>query len=386
MRILHTVAYYPPDEGGGASEVVRQLSERLARRGHEVTVATQYTPERVITELNGVKVKQFRIGGVLKQSVLGIWGNTDEFKKTLLEGGYDIIMNYAAQTWHTDLTCRFLREIRARAVLCACGYSGLIGWRRLVYAYYFWRLPGYLRLYDAVVYHAHGYRDEQFGIRHGITNGRVIPNGIDTAEFSRPPIDFRSYYGVQTPHILLTVGDHYANKGHRRIFEAFARLNRDDVTLVMIGRRKGGWPRGCWSSCRSLAKDFGKRVLMVDRAPRGHVVAAYLEASLFLSGSMIEAFPLVILEAMGSGVPFVAYPAGNIADLPGGLIVRSVAEMVKAVGYLLNSRAARNELGMAGCREQRLHYEWDSIVDQYESLYQELLNSPCRRGKGKFMK
>jgi glycosyltransferase involved in cell wall biosynthesis len=96
---------------------------------------------------------------------------------------------------------------------------------------------------------------------------------------------------------------------------------------------------------------------------------------------MIEAFPLVILEAMGSGVPFVAYPAGNIADLPGGLIVRSGPEMVEAVSYLLNSKAARDELGLAGRKEQRRRYEWDSIVDQYESLYQELLNSPSRRGK-----
>ncbi len=39
MNILHTSEFYSPGVGG-EQEVVKQLSERLAARGHEVTVAT----------------------------------------------------------------------------------------------------------------------------------------------------------------------------------------------------------------------------------------------------------------------------------------------------------------------------------------------------------
>ena len=39
MKILHTVEYYAPSVGG-AQEVVRQISERMVQRGHQVTVAT----------------------------------------------------------------------------------------------------------------------------------------------------------------------------------------------------------------------------------------------------------------------------------------------------------------------------------------------------------
>lgn len=379
MRILHTIAYYPPGFGGGATEVVRQVSERLVRRGHEVTVATTFSPQRQAATLNGVAVHQFDIHGVLRQSVLGIRGEVDAFRRFLCEGEFDIILNYAAQTWHTDLTCRCLPVLKARCVLAACGYSGLVGWRRPLYWGYFRRLPRYLRQYDAVVYHADGYRDQQFGARHGITHSRIIPNGIDSTEFIRPAVDFRALYGIDTPHILLTVGDHYRNKGHDRALEAFRQLNRSDVTLVVIGRRMATWPRSCWNDCLRESRRSGRRVLLLDNAPRPHVAAAYMAARAFLSGSHIEAFPLVILEAMAAGIPFVAFPAGNIADLQGGQVVTSVPEMAGAVTRLLEDAEQANRLGALGQRAQRELYEWDTVVRQYEALYTELLASPKRR-------
>jgi len=39
VNILHTVEFYSPSVGG-AQEVVRQISELLVKRGHDVTVAT----------------------------------------------------------------------------------------------------------------------------------------------------------------------------------------------------------------------------------------------------------------------------------------------------------------------------------------------------------
>jgi glycogen synthase len=58
LNILHTTEFYPPSLGG-SQEVVRQLSDRLAARGHHVTVATSTMPKRPWTELNGVTIKEF---------------------------------------------------------------------------------------------------------------------------------------------------------------------------------------------------------------------------------------------------------------------------------------------------------------------------------------
>jgi glycosyltransferase involved in cell wall biosynthesis len=375
MRILHTVAYYFPDPGGGAEGVVRQLSERLVQLGHDVTVATTYSARRQNFVHNGVKIKQFRIHCGLQQSVLGIYGETESFCSYLREGCFDVVMNYAAQTWGADLTCRVLGQLPAKTVLAACGYSGLIGFRRPLYWNYFRRLPEYLRRYDAVVYHSAGYRDKQFGDRHGIKHYRVIPNGIDSREFCEPIEDFRRAHGIRTPYMILSVGDHFRNKGHARLLEAFAAMQRDDVTLVIIGRDFAPVGRGCWRHCRSVAGRSGARVLVLPNAPRDHVVGAFHSADVFWSGSHIEVFPLVILEAMGVGVPFVAFPAGNIAELPGGCVVTSAAEMATETRTLLNGATLRQRLGDIGREEQRRHYSWDAVTHQWEGLYQDLISS-----------
>jgi glycosyltransferase involved in cell wall biosynthesis len=375
MRILHTVAYYHPDFGGGAQEVVRQLSERLASRGHDVTVATTFSPQRQVFEHNGVRIRHFKIRGLMNHSALGIWGDVEEYLDYLRNGQFDLIMNYAAQTWCTDLTCKIMQEIRAKKVLAACGYSGLLGVRRLFYWPYFQRLPDYLHRYDTIVYHSKNYIDKAFGDAHGIKNYHVIPNGIDSREFERSDENFRVLYDIQMKYILLTVGDHFTNKGHDRVIEAFGDLKRDDVTLVIVGRNIAPPYRSCWKRCSLEACQSKGRIRILNHAPRSHVIAAYFAADLFLSGSRIEAFPLVIIEAMASGTPFIAFPAGNIAEMPGGILVRTVSEMSVGIDRLLDDKEEKKDLSEKGLSAQLGRYEWETIVDQYEQLYRELLHS-----------
>ena len=55
----------------------------------------------------------------------GFSGEVERYKKFLLESDFDIIMNYTAQQWTTDLTFPFLAKISAKKVLVPCGFSGL---------------------------------------------------------------------------------------------------------------------------------------------------------------------------------------------------------------------------------------------------------------------
>ena len=62
MRILLACEFYYPSVGG-VQEVMRQIAERLAARGHRVTVATTYVAERKSRELNGVTIVEFKVSG-----------------------------------------------------------------------------------------------------------------------------------------------------------------------------------------------------------------------------------------------------------------------------------------------------------------------------------
>jgi L-malate glycosyltransferase len=62
MRLLLCCESFPPHRGG-VQEVMREIAERMAMRGHDVTVATSRHPRRKSKAVNGVKIREFKAGG-----------------------------------------------------------------------------------------------------------------------------------------------------------------------------------------------------------------------------------------------------------------------------------------------------------------------------------
>ncbi|NTU71290.1 MAG: glycosyltransferase family 4 protein [Coriobacteriia bacterium] len=367
MKILHTVQMYYPDLGG-SEEVVKQLSERLAKRGHDVTVATNLNPARNFKELNGVRIEQFEVAG---NASTGIYGDADRYVQFLARDKFDVMMNYAAQIWSSDLAFHLLDRLKCGKVFVPCGYSGLM-WPQ--FAEYFANLHHVLRLYDAQIHLSEDYRDARYARLYELDNSVVIPNAAAEEEFSTPSAGFRDAYGVQTPLLALCVANHYSEKGHAALIKAFQSIGRDDVTLAIIGNAVAG---GCLEQCRASANESGGRIIVAADVPRALVVAAYHEADLFALTSQVECFPLVILEAMASGTPWLSTDVGNVTDLPGG-VVAAPQEFAAQLGRLFDAAGERAALGSAGRSAWLEHYTWERIVDQYEALYERVSR---RKGK-----
>lgn len=382
MRILHTVEHYSPSVGG-AQEVVRQISERLAARGHDVTVATTRMRGRTSVRLDGVAIVEFDVRG---NAAHGIEGEADRYREFLRSGGFDLMLNYAAQQWATDLVLPILDEIPYAKVLAPCGLSGLF---LPEYAGYFERLPEALARYDRIVVHSDSYRDAEFVQSHGLEHTHVIPNGAASEEFEDVSAgSFRERHGIAPDvPLLLAVGSHTGMKGHGLVLSAFARARIANAVLVVIGNGER-W-RGCLPSCTvrgrsaSLRSLGHKRVLLLD-PPRNEVLQAYAAADLFVFGSRIECSPLVLFEAAAAGTPFVSVPAGNAAEIaawtgggvmvPGsvdrrGFVDGDPAELARAVERLIADPEEREMLGVAGRRAWRERFRWDTIVERYEDLY-----------------
>jgi len=86
MKILHTVELYYPSVGG-IQEVVKQVSERLVKVGHSVTVATTKLSNRKSKVINGVNIEEFEISGNL---VRGINGEEKKYQNYLINSNFDI--------------------------------------------------------------------------------------------------------------------------------------------------------------------------------------------------------------------------------------------------------------------------------------------------------
>ena len=141
----------------------------------------------------------------------------------------------------------------------------------------------------------------------------VIPSGVDAQEFSpertgRERTDFRSSLGYGPDHtVLLFVGNEFARKGLKTLIQALGLLRDRSLRLLVCGD-------GSPETYMRLARELG----VADRIRfEGHVkgVARYFSASdIFVFPTLHEAFGLVILEAMASGLPVIVSKAAGAAE------------------------------------------------------------------------
>jgi glycosyltransferase involved in cell wall biosynthesis len=388
MKILHTVEFYEPFKGG-AQEVVKQLSERMVAMGHDVTVATTKLKERKSKTINGVKIEEFDISG---NEVRGYAGDTESYKKFLLKNEFDIVMNYAAQQWATDIFFEVIDEVKAGKVFVPCGFSGLYD---PAYKQYFKKMPSELKKYDATVYLAEKYRDIDFAKKHKIKNLNIIPNGAGANEFDTPlSSNIRNKYGIKDESFLVTtIGSHTGVKGHSEAISIFKKSKIKNSTLLIIGNLLN---EGCGPGCSNKAAKFNKSI--ISKLKKQKIIVKYIirkdtvqllkSSDLFLFPSNIEASPIVLFEACAAKTPFLVTDVGNSKEIinwtNGGKLLPtykdeegfshakindSVAELQK----IYNNPKLREQMATQGYKAWKAKYSWEKITEQYLKLYKKVL-------------
>ena len=120
MKILLTVELYNPHKGG-AEKVVEDLAVGLVGRGHDVTVATTHLVSRKESVINSVKIESFKLAGNLAGGIKGGKQEINRYQELLQSGEFDVVFNYAAQSWSTDLTLPILDKINTINILAPVG-------------------------------------------------------------------------------------------------------------------------------------------------------------------------------------------------------------------------------------------------------------------------
>lgn len=131
---------------------------------------------------------------------------------------------------------------------------------------------------------------------------------------------------------------------------------------------------------RSLTKKLGleDKVNFLGFIKHADVHKVYQSADIFCLTSVEDPNPLVIKEAMSYGLPVVATEVGAVreyVDSSIGLIVppRDVSKLVQSINYLLEHKELRLKMAKKARQRAEKKYSWDRIIDQYISLYQEVL-------------
>lgn len=420
MKILHTVESYDP-ASHGMQQVVKQLSERLFKFGHSVTVATSFDPNRKNLNINGVEIVEFKISG---KNVTGYNANEleiERYKEFLLNSDFDVITNFAAQQWATDIALPLLDQIKAVKVFVPTGFSEL---NNPKFSSYFESMKEWMKNYDMNFFLSNDYQDINFARINGVEKIEIIPNGASSEEFVKDDsINIKKNLGIPEDYFLiLHVGSHTGLKGHKEAIKIFKKARIKKAVLLIVGNSthndsklnyllkfifkytanffsgitgKSFFP-ACYISCKfnsilskfSFDRLFNKKHVLVKELSRKDTIAAYIEADVFLFPSNIECSPLVLFECMAAKTPFLATDAGNTKEIiswtNSGLLLKtnkingySKADVLSSADQLkkiISNKILRQEMGNNGFQAFTEKFSWSKISKSYEELYSILLN------------
>jgi colanic acid/amylovoran biosynthesis glycosyltransferase len=179
----------------------------------------------------------------------------------------------------------------------------------------------------------------------------VVKMAVDTARFRPPAEDHARVAAPAGPLRILTVGRLVPEKGAPVLVDAVARLQASGcpVTLTVVGA--GPLEAQLAEQARALGVDDAVRLM----GPVGqeHLPALYRESDVFCLPSFAEGLPVVLMEAMASGLPVVTTAIAGIPELvvdrQTGLVVPAGrADLVAAaLSALATDPGLRRSLGEA---------------------------------------
>jgi rhamnosyl/mannosyltransferase len=195
----------------------------------------------------------------------------------------------------------------------------------------------------------------------------VVPLGVDTDRFCPGPGE------PAGPPAVLFVGQMRHYKGVDDLLVAM-RAVPAPTRLLLAG---DGPMRRRWEDlCGPLG--LGDRVTFLGQVPDAALPALYRSAGVLVlpSTSRAEAFGMVLLEAMASGLPCVTTEVGSgtsyvVQDGVTGLVVppRDPAALARALGRLAADPALRARMGAAGRARALAEFPEARMVRRVEEVY-----------------
>lgn len=268
----------------------------------------------------------------------------------IISGGYDIVIpiNGRLQSARVSLA-RFVGKYK----ILITGHSGR-GWDDI------WNIAVakpdvFVALTD---YMANWARDWAWG-----TKVIKIPNGIDLEKFSLEGEKIN--LDLERP-IILSVGALVWYKYHDRVIEAVSRLDEGSLLIVGEGIKK------------DELKELGRKLLgnrfKIASFKYDDMPKVYRSCDLFTLPSWNrEAFGIVYLEAMASGLGIVAPDDASRREIIGNagifVDVSDVTKYAHAIEVALKIKWEEK------AREEAKKFSWDKIAKKYEQVMIDMLES-----------
>jgi len=228
------------------------------------------------------------------------------------------------------------------------------------------------------------YYQRVYGI--GPRRTRVMPNSVDPARFhpattaDEPELAARARELEIPPdaEVALFVHRLSPRKGSRDLPDLMERLARRRPQLFWL--IAGDGPDRAWLEGEIRSRGLGARVRILGNVPNRGVSVYYRLSRVLVMPSRQEGFPRVLIEAMASGLPFVATAVGGVEEVAGELAcdetlaargnIEQVADLVERVlaDEDLAARLAAEGIDRARC------YTPERVVKRFLEITRERLS------------
>jgi glycosyltransferase involved in cell wall biosynthesis len=204
----------------------------------------------------------------------------------------------------------------------------------------------------------------------------VIPNGVDINVFRKVRPRESAYEKLR----ILCVARFVPSKGHEFLLQALNMLSKDvsfETTLVGdVGDER------YFARVIRFIRDIGleRRIKVFTSVKNEALVGYYVSSDVFVLPSLMETFPLSILEAMSAGLPIVATRVGAVSELIrdgiNGFLVQpaSSSEIYSKLLFLAKRDDVRIGIGKVNA-EKAKNYSWEQVAYKTYMLYKSLMAS-----------
>ena len=218
----------------------------------------------------------------------------------------------------------------------------------------------------------------------------TIHNAVDT-NFYRPmdANELRERLGDGAELLLIFVGRQTPHKGFHILIKSLAKLEskyRNRLRLIAIGPKTSGFLTTSSPSNDVYTQyinyliekyDLNKSITFVEQIQENEMPLYYNAVDLLVHPSFVEAFGLVLIEAMACGKPVLAFnipPMNEIIDngISGLLTKPSAESLTEALRIIIEDTKALRAMGLKARNIVETKYSWQVILRKYLMLYDKL--------------